>query len=65
MWRPKYSVAANPKSLALGTHLQIDGERYLVFKVDEKIPEKEIYVYVEQHNRRLDGLICDVYKAKP
>jgi len=67
-WRQltaNYSVAANPKSLALGTHLQIDNQKYLVLYVDEKIPENEIYVYVEKHSKRRDGLICDVYKAKP
>lgn len=61
------TVAANPKSLALGTHIMILDNYYTVSYVDESIPTNTIYVYVKYHETIGEDWctgIHDVYKAK-
>ena len=64
---PEVTVAANPKTFEVGTHIKTNHNKFLVCFNDESIPVDTIYVYVKNHDRDNSSLlygIWDVYKEK-
>lgn len=65
MLTPEISVASNPKTLEIGTHIRIGEHEMIVHYNDESIPINKIYVYLEEHTRKQDSKylgVYDVYK---
>ena len=61
------SIAANPNTLTIGTHIRIGDKEMVVHYNDESIPSNKIYVYIDKHTRNAKSEylgIYDVYKEK-